>query len=55
MASWISGPIAERVPDAIRCVDPFHVVMLATEALDDVRREVGTKRAARATSSWRGS
>jgi transposase len=23
MASWISGPIAERVPDAIRCVDPF--------------------------------
>jgi transposase len=40
MASWISGPITERVPDAIRCVDPFHVVMLATEALDDVRREV---------------
>ena len=40
MASWISGPIAERVPDAIRCVDPFHVVMLATDALDDVRREV---------------
>jgi transposase len=37
---WISGPIAERVPDAVRCVDPFHVVMLATEALDDVRREV---------------
>jgi transposase len=40
MASWISGPIAERVPDAVRCVDPFHVVMLATEALDQVRREV---------------
>ena len=40
MASWISGPITERVPDAVRCVDPFHVVMLATEALDDVRREV---------------
>ena len=40
MAAWISGPIAERVPHAIRCVDPFHVVMLATEALDDVRREV---------------
>jgi transposase len=28
------------VPDAVRCVDPFHVVMLASEALDDVRREV---------------
>ncbi len=40
MASWISGPIAERAPQAVRCVDPFHVVMLATEALDDVRREV---------------
>jgi transposase len=40
MAAWISGPITERIPDAIRCVDPFHVVMLATEALDDVRREV---------------
>ena len=40
MAAWISGPIAERVPDAVRCVDPFHVVMLATEALVDVRREV---------------
>jgi transposase len=40
MATWISGPIAERCPDAVRCVDPFHVVMLATDALDDVRREV---------------
>jgi transposase len=26
MASWISGLIAERCPDAVRCVDPFHVV-----------------------------
>jgi len=33
MASWISGPITERVPDAIRCVDPFHVVMVRHEAL----------------------
>lgn len=40
MASWISGPIAERLPDAVRCVDPFHVVQLATDALDAVRREV---------------
>jgi transposase len=40
MAAWISGPIAERVPDAVRCVDPSHVVQLATEALDQVRREV---------------
>jgi transposase len=40
MAAWISGPIAERCPDAVRCVDPFHIVMLATDALDEVRREV---------------
>jgi transposase len=40
MASWISGPIAERCPHAVRCVDPFHVVQLATDALDEIRREV---------------
>jgi transposase len=40
MAGWISGPVAERAPQAERCVDPFHVVMLATDALDQVRREV---------------
>jgi transposase len=40
MASWISGPVAERCPGAVRCVDPFHVVQLATDALDAVRREV---------------
>jgi len=40
MASWIGGPVAERCPQAVRCVDPFHVVQLASDALDDVRREV---------------
>jgi transposase len=40
MASWISGPIADRCPNAVRCVDPFHVVQLATDALDEIRREV---------------
>jgi len=40
MASWISGPIADRLPAATRCVDPFHVVQLATDALDEIRREV---------------
>jgi transposase len=40
MASWIAGPIADRLPGAVRCVDPFHVVMLATDALDEVRREI---------------
>jgi transposase len=40
MAGWIAGPVAERLPHATRCVDPFHVVMLATDALDEIRREV---------------
>lgn len=40
MASWISGPVSERCPNAVRCVDPFHVIQLATDALDEVRREV---------------
>jgi transposase len=40
MASWIAGPVAERLPNAARCVDPFHVIQLATDALDEVRREV---------------
>jgi transposase len=40
MAGWIAGPVADRLPDAVRCVDAFHVVQLATDALDEVRREV---------------
>ena len=40
MAAWIAAPISERLPDAVRCVDPFHVVGLATDALDEIRREV---------------
>ncbi len=40
MASWIAGPVADRLPDAVRCVDPFHVIALATDALDEIRREV---------------
>jgi transposase len=40
MASWIAGPVAECCPGAVRCVDPFHVIQLATEALDAVRREI---------------
>jgi transposase len=40
MAVWVAGPIAERCPQAELCLDPFHVVMLATDALDEIRREV---------------
>jgi transposase len=40
MAAWIAGPISERCPQAELCLDPFHVVALATDALDEIRREV---------------
>lgn len=40
MAPWIEAVLDRRCPRAKRCVDPFHVVQLATEALDRVRRQV---------------
>ncbi len=56
-ADWISGVVAERCPNAVRCADPFHVVRWATDALDEVRRQawneargaVAQRRAARAS------
>jgi transposase len=39
-AEWIADVVAERCPNATVCIDAFHVVAWATEALDDVRREV---------------
>ncbi|MCA1680407.1 MAG: ISL3 family transposase [Actinobacteria bacterium] len=40
MAESIASAVAERCPNAVRCVDPFHVIALATDALDEIRREV---------------
>ncbi len=39
-ASWIKNVVAERCPNATLCLDPFHVVQWATDALDKVRRKV---------------
>ncbi len=39
-ASWIANVVAVRCPQAVRCLDPFHVVAWATQAVDDIRREV---------------
>lgn len=39
-ARWITSAIEEYCPNCDRCVDPFHVVQWATEAVDEVRREV---------------
>jgi transposase len=40
MGEWITRVVGERCPQATLCLDPFHVVALATEALDAVRRDV---------------
>jgi transposase len=38
-AGWLADVVTARCPDAVRCMDPFHVVAWATEALDVVRKE----------------
>ena len=38
-ATWIASCVEEYCPNAQRCIDPFHVVSWATDALDQVRRE----------------
>ena len=39
-ADWIADVVDERCPNAVRGADPFHVVAWATDALDQVRRDV---------------
>jgi len=36
-AEWIHTVVAEKAPNAVLCLDPFHVVMWAMKALDKVR------------------
>jgi len=38
--SWIPPAVQFSCPNAVRCMDPFHVVQWATQALDEVRSEV---------------
>lgn len=38
-ARWITDCVNEFTPDCERCVDPFHVVEWAMDALDEVRKE----------------
>lgn len=37
-ATWIRDVVAERAPEAVVCLDTFHVISWATDALDEVRR-----------------
>ena len=38
-ADWIANAVATRCPQAVLCLDPFHVVRWATDASDEVRRQ----------------
>ena len=38
-AKWIQECMDDYCPEAKRCIDPFHVVQWATQALDEVRRD----------------
>jgi len=38
-AEWIRDVVAARAPEAIICLDTYHLVSWATSALDEVRRE----------------
>jgi transposase len=40
LGGWITRAVLERCPQATLCLDPYHVVALASSALDEVRREV---------------
>jgi transposase len=39
-AAWIRTVVKERCPNAKLCLDPFHIVSWATDAVDVVRREL---------------
>jgi transposase len=42
-AEWIHTVVAERAPQAVRCLDPFHLIMWCGKAVDKVRRRtIGT-------------
>ncbi len=38
-ARWITECVNEFLPNCARCVDPFHVVEWAMDAVDEVRRQ----------------
>jgi len=38
--SWIAKAVEQYCPNTVRCMDPLHVVSWATDALDQLGREV---------------
>jgi len=39
-ADWIHPVVKARAPNAVLCLDSFHVVAWASEAVDEVRRRI---------------
>ncbi|MGA8854822.1 MAG: ISL3 family transposase [Christiangramia sp.] len=39
-AAFIADVVADKCRNAVQCADPFHIVSWATDALDEVRRQV---------------
>lgn len=42
-AEWIHSVVAGRAPQAVICLDPFHVVKWGTEAVDKLRRRLAAE------------
>ena len=42
-ARWITETVAEHCPQAVFCIDPFHVVSWVTDILDQVRKQEWNK------------
>jgi transposase len=55
-ATWIANAVAKNCPQAVKGVDPFHVVKWANDALGEVRAQSwkDARRIARATEPKRG-
>jgi transposase len=39
-AEWITSIVAVHAPQAVRCLDPFHLIAWASKAIDQVRRQM---------------
>jgi transposase len=42
-AEWIHAVVARQAPQAVICLDPFHIVKWGTDALDKLRRRVAAE------------
>jgi transposase len=51
-AEWIATTVEQRCPNATLCLDPFHIVAWATDALDAVRRDVWNAARRRGTAAF---